>query len=269
MPISGARALSTWRNPVARDPPTHWFKLSIAIYMVAMIPYLLSSLSYAQIWSIGEAGYDGLSLAGAVVFLVNALFDFWVSWRLGGPLCSHGREWSDSMDLPKCLKSLSGVNWFRIGSMLYISASAFYFVAPILDTIDADGRFASTSAKLYITAAVIYIFHALMCLVGTFALKMDPDTRQTYFIKCKCRRWQDFDWYTLADLTFLGCAIFDTFYMSGVLVALDNDVISMVNWMLNAIIYMIAAFSDDFGAEPAAQSSEKSDRTEHFLSTLI
>ena len=256
MPISGARSLPTWRNPLARDPPTYWFKLSVAIYIIAMVPYLLSSLSYAKFWNISEAAYEGLSLAGAVTFLINALFDLWVSWRLGGPLCSHGREWSYSMGL------LSGVNWFMMGSMLYITASMFYFVGPLLDTIDPDGRFANASAILYITAASVYIIHALICLVGTFTIKMDPDKRRTYFIVCKCRRWQDFEWYILADLTFLGCAIFDVLYMSGVLVSLDTDVISMVNWMINAIIYMIAAFSDDFGAA----SNESIDGAQSVLS---
>mmetsp|Transcript_19822 Transcript_19822/g.45427 ORF Transcript_19822/g.45427 Transcript_19822/m.45427 type:complete len:254 (-) Transcript_19822:281-1042(-) len=248
MPISGARASPAWRNPFARDPPTYWFKLSVAIYIVAMIPYLLASLSYAQFWKISQAEYDGLSLAGAVTFLINALFDFWVSWRLGGPICGHGQ----------------GQEWFMIGSMLYITASVFYFVGPLLDTIDTDGRFANTSLMLYITAAFVFVFHALVCLVGTYTDKMDPETRKTYFIECKCRRWQDFDWYTLADLTFMGCAIFDVFYMMGVLGALDTDVISNANWMLNAMIYMIAAFSDDFGA--ASQSNENSDGALSLLS---
>lgn len=258
MPLCGCRSQSTWiLNPLRSEPPEQWFKISIGIYIVAMIPYLLQSIAASGVWTVSTAVAGGLEMAGAVAFVVNSLFDLWVSVRTGegkfGCLVVAGESRPPWVERLPRLNFIRNVNWFFFGSVVFVSASILYLVAPIFCWY--VGGDPNVYLPLYLSAAAMFIIHAGICIMATLVLKAEPGTRKTYLIRRACKRWQDFDWLLIAGITFMFAAIFDV-VVTYVINFKPNDFlvqgggfISSIGWLINASLYMIAAFAGDFSPE--------------------
>jgi len=225
-----------------------WMKISCGIYMMANIPYLLTGIYLANFWSTSERTAIWLELTGAFMFLIDGVLQLWLSIHLSdGDTCCRDKVLKADDPKPLWVERwpYSGVrlrtaNWFLFGSILYVSAMLFYIAAPI-----AYYWGGYSGGGLYITAAAIFVVHAIDCIIGTLIYNAEPGARNL-----PMSRWQDRDWYLWGDITFLAVAIFDVY--SNFYLERHGTFVSCLGWIANAFIYTIAAFADDASEEEEA-----------------
>ncbi len=249
MPISGARASFIWNGSFSAPTPSwvgSWSKIAGGVYILAMIPYLLMGIIKANWWQAGKNTVAWLDFTGALMFMLNSLFDFSLAIHFSrGKTCCHGMVIDDDSPIPwwaeqwpKMEMQLQTANCFLVGSIFYIICTIPYFAGTVAHYWGGCGY-----KEVDITALVVYVVHAMVCIIGTLIGNKDLGAPKKYLVCCGCKRWQDLDWYLWGDITFMAAAIFEVtlnFYLKE-----TGGFKGSLGWIVNAFIYTAVAFAED------------------------